>query len=75
MVGGHRAADMTLRLEYAGFPAPALPVENDVGRALRASLDLLPPTERLTILPTYTAMLDVRQRLGRMGAARLWDVA
>ncbi len=75
MVGGHRAADMALRLEYAGFPAPARPVENDVGRALRASLDLLPPTERLTILPTYTAMLDVRQRLGRMGAARLWDVA
>ncbi len=75
VVGGHRAADMALRLEYAGFPAPRGPVANDVGRALRAALDALPQSERLTILPTYTAMLDVRQRLGRMGAARLWDVA
>ncbi|MCY3921551.1 MAG: MurT ligase domain-containing protein [Chloroflexi bacterium] len=75
VVGGHRAADMALRLEYAGFPPPCGPVENDVGRALRAALEVLPQPEPLTILPTYTAMLDVRQRLGRMGAARLWDVA
>ena len=74
-VGGRRAADMALRLEYAGFPEPCSPVENDVGRALRSALDLLPESEQLIILPTYTAMLDVRQRLGRMGAARLWDVA
>ena len=74
-VGGRRAADIALRLEYAGFPAPCAPVENDVGRALRSALDALPRSEQLIILPTYTAMLDVRQRLGRMGAARLWDVA
>lgn len=74
-VGGHRAADMALRLEYAGFPAPCAPVENDVGQALQSALDALPDSEQLVILPTYTAMLDVRQRLGRMGAARLWDVA
>ena len=74
-VGGRRAADMALRLEYAGLPAPCAPVEHDVGRALRSALDALPKSEPLVILPTYTAMLDVRQRLGRMGAARLWDVA
>ena len=74
-VGGRRAADMALRLEYAGFPAPVAQVENDVGGALRSALDALPGSEQLTILPTYTAMLDVRRRLGRMGAARLWDVA
>ncbi len=74
-VGGRRAADMALRLEYAGFPAPSPPVSNDIGRALRRALDAIPRSEQLVILPTYTAMLDVRQRLGRMGASRLWDVA
>lgn len=74
-VGGRRAADMALRLEYAGFPEPCAPVEQDVGGALQSALDALSDSEQLTILPTYTAMLDVRQRLGRMGASRLWDVA
>ena len=74
-VGGHRAADMALRLKYAGFPEPCNPIENDIGDVLRAALDAVPESGRLTILPTYTAMLDVRQRLGQMGAARLWDVA
>ncbi|MDE2746598.1 MAG: MurT ligase domain-containing protein [Chloroflexota bacterium] len=74
-VGGRRAADMALRLQYAGFPAPCSPIENDVGCALRAALDTVPDSGRLTILATYTAMLDVRQRLGQMGASRLWDVA
>ncbi len=74
-VGGRRAADMALRLEYAGLPAPCGPLEHDIGRALRAALDAAPPSEPLVILPTYTAMLDARQRLGQLGAARLWDVA
>ena len=74
-VGGRRAADMALRLEYAGMPVPGAPIANDVGNALRAALDAVPDSEQLVILPTYTAMLDVRQRLGQMGASRLWDVA
>ena len=74
-VGGRRAADMALRLEYAGLPPSATPVVHDVGAALRQALDAVPETEALVILPTYTAMLDVRQQLGRMGAPRLWDVA
>ncbi len=74
-VGGRRAADMALRLEYAGLPTPCGPIENDIGQALRTALDTVPESEQLVILPTYTAMLDVRQRLGRMGASRLWDVA
>lgn len=74
-VGGRRASDMALRLKYAGFPEPCNPIENDIGDALRAALDAVPESGRLTILPTYTAMLDVRQRLGQIGASRLWDVA
>ena len=74
-VGGRRAADMALRLEYAGLPAPSGPPQVDVGRALRQAFDAVQPDEQLIILPTYTAMLDVRQRLGRMGATKLWDAA
>ncbi len=74
-VGGDRAADMALRLEYAGFPQPSAEVTRDIGDALSAALRSVPRGERLVVLPTYTAMLDVRQRLGRLGASRLWDVA
>ena len=74
-VGGRRGADMALRLEYAGLPPPCAPVEQDIGRALRQALAAGPASEPLIILPTYTAMLDVRQLLGRMGAPRLWDAA
>ena len=74
-VGGSRAADIALRLEYAGLPAAREPIRNDIGDALRQALDSLPEREPLIILPTYTAMLDVRQRLGRMSGSRLWEVA
>ena len=74
-IGGRRAADMALRLEYAGFPRPRAAITNDVGAALSSAFEAVPESESLVILPTYTAMLDVRQRLGRMGASRLWDVA
>lgn len=74
-VGGRRAADMALRLEYAGLPAPCQPIANDIGTALRTALDAVPDAGQLVVLPTYTAMLDVRQRLGHLGASRLWDVA
>ncbi len=75
VVGGDRAADMALRLEYAGFPAPRAEVTRDTGEALSRALSGVPEHEQLVILPTYTAMLEVRQRFGRMGASRLWDVA
>ena len=75
VVGGRRAADMALRLCYAGFPEP-LAVERSIEAALRARLDALPPGEPLVVLPTYTALLDVREQLGRMaGARRIWEGA
>lgn len=74
-VGGRRAADIALRLEYAGLPAAQEPVRNDIGAALDQAFAALPEGEPLIVLPTYTAMLDVRQRLGRMSGSRLWEVA
>ena len=53
--------------------APRSP--RDTGEALSHALSGVPEHEQLVILPTYTAMLEVRQRFGQMGASRLWDVA
>ncbi len=74
-VGGSRAADMALRLEYAGFPPPCTEVAQDAREALANALRIIPEQEQLVVLPTYTAMLDVRLQLGQMGASKLWDVA
>jgi UDP-N-acetylmuramyl tripeptide synthase len=65
---GTRAAEMALRLKYAGMPAERLVVEPglDAGldRALRAG------EGPLYALPTYTAMLALREALVARGAAR-----
>ncbi len=73
-IGGRRAAEMALRLEYAGFPPPTV-VTRDIGDALTDTLQSISERERLVMLSTYTAMLDARRRLGRMGTSQLWDVA
>lgn len=75
VVGGQRAADMALRLDYAGLPPP-LAVENAIPAALQRRLESLPPDAPLVVLPTYTALLEVRERLGRLaGAQRIWEGA
>ncbi len=75
VVGGSRAADMALRLEYAGFPVPRAR-HADIERALDRALAGLPDGAELTVLPTYTALLDVRARLSeRAGAPPIWEEA
>ncbi len=76
VVGGRRAADMALRLRYAGLPDPATPLSTDVPRALDQALAALPPGAPLVVLPTYTALLAVRERLGALAGARgIWEGA
>ncbi len=76
VLGGARAADMALRLRYAGLPEPSQPLHHDVGHALRQAFAALPSDAPLIVLPTYTALLDVRARLGRMARGRgFWEVA
>lgn len=66
---GIRGADMANRLKYAGLPPErikTLPVD---GRsALEAFVDSVPEGDTAYLLPTYTAMLDLRQILGSLGA-------
>ena len=64
-VSGIRAEDMAVRLKYAELPVAS--VQPDRKEALMAALDATPPGETLYVLPTYTAMLELRQMLSHLG--------
>jgi UDP-N-acetylmuramyl tripeptide synthase len=63
---GTRAAELALRLKYAGVEVARLHVVPDLPRALDAALADCAGTQ-LFALPTYTALLELRQELGRRG--------
>jgi UDP-N-acetylmuramyl tripeptide synthase len=56
---------MAVRLKYADLPVKS--VIPDRAEALRAALDATPPGETLYVLPTYTAMLELRKILADLG--------
>jgi UDP-N-acetylmuramyl tripeptide synthase len=64
-VSGIRAQDMSVRLKYAELPVRS--VMPDRKGALLQALDATPPGETLYVLPTYTAMLELRQVLSDLG--------
>jgi lipid II isoglutaminyl synthase (glutamine-hydrolysing) len=64
-VSGIRAHDMAVRLKYAELPVAS--VIPDRKEALQAALDATPEGETLYVLPTYTAMLELRQTLSDLG--------
>ena len=65
---GTRAAEMAVRLKYAGWPVEAIEVEAGIA----ASLDraLAQSDGRLFALPTYTALLELRRLLTSRGHAK-----
>jgi lipid II isoglutaminyl synthase (glutamine-hydrolysing) len=64
---GTRAAEMALRLKYAGMPTDRLAVEPDLSAALDRAL--AGGNGALYALPTYTAMLALREALVQRGVA------
>ena len=65
---GTRAAELALRMKYAGVPPDRLRVVGNPAAALDAALaDGRGP---LYALPTYTALLDLRELLAARGQAR-----
>ncbi len=66
---GLRAADMALRLKYAGLTTDRLSVEPSLVGALHRVVELAGPGGKVVILPTYTALLELRRLLHRMGIA------
>lgn len=65
--GGDRAEDLAVRLKYGGFE-PATTVEHDPARLLDAILASTEPGDDISVIPTYTAMLDFRNELAKRGA-------
>ncbi|MCH7616487.1 MAG: DUF1727 domain-containing protein [Chloroflexi bacterium] len=73
VVSGRRAWDMALRLKYAGL-GERPEVEHDAKLALRQAIAATPEGGTLYVIPTYTAMLDVRNILGRWsGRGAFWE--
>jgi lipid II isoglutaminyl synthase (glutamine-hydrolysing) len=71
-VTGIRAHDMAVRLKYAELPVHS--VVPDRKEALMSALDATPPGETLYVLPTYTAMLELRRVLSDLGYTHpFWD--
>jgi lipid II isoglutaminyl synthase (glutamine-hydrolysing) len=64
-VSGIRAQDMAVRLKYAELPVDSM--IPDRKKALLSALEATPPGEMLYVLPTYTAMLEIRQTLSDLG--------
>ncbi|WP_066381846.1 Mur ligase family protein [Anabaena sp. CA = ATCC 33047] len=66
VVSGDRVYDMALRLRYSEKSPQShlnLIVEEDLRQAIATALEHTPANETLHILPTYSAMLEVREIL------------
>jgi UDP-N-acetylmuramyl tripeptide synthase len=74
VVSGLRAEDMALRLRYAGLPPEAIELHPGYEAALEAALRLGEPGRPVFVLPTYTAMLAIRDVLRQWGSVgRFWE--
>jgi UDP-N-acetylmuramyl tripeptide synthase len=70
--GGTRAAELAVRMKYAGADPATLRVEHGLDRALDAAL--AGGDGPLYALPTYTALLELRELLHRRGwTSRYWE--
>ncbi|MFO7951393.1 MAG: MurT ligase domain-containing protein [Bacillota bacterium] len=67
IVSGTRAWEMAVRLKYTGFTPEIIMVEEKLQDAISLALEKSDSESRLFILPNYTAMLEMRRDLNRMG--------
>lgn len=75
VASGRRGEDMAVRLKYAGLSPTAIVVENRLEVAVRLALERVPDGGTLHVLPTYTAMLELRRVLNDRGyGRRFWEV-
>ncbi|MDP4038531.1 MAG: MurT ligase domain-containing protein [bacterium] len=68
LVSGIRAYDMGLRLKYAGVKN--FLIEPDINLALRKIVEITPKNKPAFILPTYTAMLNIRAKIVKKSEAK-----
>ena len=74
VASGSRAADIALRLKYAGVDAARITIEPDLARALDATLAGAGPGGCAYVLPTYTPLLELQGIVSDRGLARrYWE--
>ena len=72
-VSGIRAEDMAVRLKYAGIYSSRISLVKDYPALVDEALAKTQNNETFYILPTYTAMLDIRKVLKRrFGLKEFW---
>ena len=65
---GTRAAEMAVRLKYAGFDPELIEVREPIAASLDSAVAA--SDGRLVALPTYTALIELRRLLSARGLAR-----
>ncbi len=74
LCSGSRAADLAARLKYAGIEPGRIEIREDLAGALSEALAAGPAERPLYALPTYTAMLALRELLVERGdASSAWS--
>jgi lipid II isoglutaminyl synthase (glutamine-hydrolysing) len=74
IASGERAAELALRCKYAGYPERSVDVVEGLEEALERGLAQTPAGGELVVLPTYTAMLALRDIIARKGFVRpYWE--
>jgi UDP-N-acetylmuramyl tripeptide synthase len=67
VLSGDRALDLRIRMKYAGLPMDRVEVVESPTDGVDAALRLAGGGNEVFILPTYTAMLDLRAEMARRG--------
>ena len=71
---GVRADELALRLKYAGFDPGRIEVVSDLKESLKKATANASASKRLFALPTYTALLELRELLADQDSAgRYWQ--
>jgi UDP-N-acetylmuramyl tripeptide synthase len=70
VASGMRGEDMLLRLKYGNFNTAKITLEKNLEKALDLALSEVPIGETLYVLPTYTAMLEIRRILHERGLVK-----
>ncbi|MBN1485878.1 MAG: DUF1727 domain-containing protein [Chloroflexia bacterium] len=74
VVAGTRAQDMAVRLKYAGVEPSRILVRPELAPALDTAFQHAAAGETVYLLPTYTAMLEMRALMVRRGyVAPFWE--
>jgi lipid II isoglutaminyl synthase (glutamine-hydrolysing) len=71
-ISGSRATDMALRLKYADISAADY--NTNIPNSLNSFINQMPENSEGYVIPTYTAMLQIREQLGRKAKLKgVWE--